>query len=125
MKKNLEKITDAWDARVGASIFTTVSGANTPNSIYVKSISKYSDTIFLIADNYFNKTRENVKSGCRGSILFMVSEAEAYQLKGIVKYETEGVYFDNMKSWNNPKRPGHAVAVLEIDAGYCGGERLF
>lgn len=125
MKTRLEKINAAWDCRAGASVFTTVSKDNMPNSIYVKSVSRYSDTIYLVADNYFNKTRENIKSCCRGSILFMVDETESYQLKGVVRYDTEGVYFENMKSWNNPKRPGHAVAVFEVDAVYCGGERLF
>lgn len=125
MKKNLEKIAVAWDARIGASVFTTVDKDNVPNSIYVKSISKYNDNIYLVADNYFNKTRENLKSGCQGSILFMVDETEAYQIKGVVRYETEGVYFDNMKSWNNPKRPGHAVAVLQVVEIYRGGEKLY
>jgi len=125
MKKTPENIAIAWEKRMGASIFTTVNKDNIPNSIYVKSISKYNDNIYLVADNYFNKTRENLKAGCHGSILFMVDETEAYQIKGTVKYETTGVYFEDMKKWNNPKRPGHAVAVLEVAEIYRGGERLY
>ncbi len=124
MKKIPESIQLAWEKRMGASIFTTVDNQNVPNSIYVKSIVRFDDSKFLIADNYFDKTRANIKQGSKGVILFMVSEAEAYQIKGNIKYHTEGEFYNDMKKWNNPKHPGHAVVVLEVEEVYCGSKTL-
>lgn len=124
MKKIPENVSIAWNNRIGSAVFTTVSKEKIPNSIYVNSISKYNDSIFIIADNYFNKTRKNISEGSLGSILFMVSETEAFQIKGTIKYFINGPFFDDMKKWNNPKHPGHAVAVLEVDQVFMGGKKL-
>jgi len=124
MKKIPERVKLAWEKRMGAAIFTTVDNQNYPNSIYVKSIVIYDDNKFLIADNYFDKTRENIQQGSTGSILFMVDEMEAYQIKGDITYHTEGEFYNDMKKWNNPKHPGHAVVVLEVEAVYCGRKIL-
>jgi predicted pyridoxine 5'-phosphate oxidase superfamily flavin-nucleotide-binding protein len=124
MKKIPESIQLAWKKRMGAAIFTTVDNQNQPNSIYVKSIVIYNDNKFLIADNYFGKTRGNIQQGSKGSILFMVNEMEAYQIKGNIRYYTEGEFYNDMKKWNNPKHPGHAVVVLEVEEVYCGSKAL-
>ena len=124
MKSIPEKVSKAWDNRIGPSIFTTVDINKMPNSIYVKAISKYNDSIFIIADNYFNKTRNNIIQGSEGAILFMVSEKEAYQIKGSISYFTEGIYYEDMKKWNNPKHPRRAVAVVEVKEVYEGTDKL-
>ena len=40
------------------------------------------DEQIVIANNSMQKTLENVTAGCRGSLLFIAPEREAYQIKG-------------------------------------------
>lgn len=69
MKSLPEKVSKAWELRKNAVIFSTVDVNGVPNSIYVKSVSKYNDSHFVIADNYFDKTRKNILSGSKACIL--------------------------------------------------------
>jgi hypothetical protein len=41
-----------------------------------------------------------------------------------MEYHEEGPVFDDMKQWNPPQHPGHAVAVLVVEDGYSGAERV-
>jgi uncharacterized protein len=58
----------------------------------VTCVSKYNESVIVIADNYFNKTRKNILSGSKASILFFTNEGTSFQLKGrkniieVVKY---------------------------------------
>lgn len=113
-----------WGKRKGPAVFTTVSEEGIPNTIYVSCISKYDEQTILIANNHFSKTLTNVKYGCRGSLLFMTSNHQTYQLKGFVQYHEQGDYFDNMKKWNPPRRGGQGVAVLKVEEVYSGSKRL-
>lgn len=117
-------IKDVWPLREGPLVLTTVSSDGTPNSIYATCVSLYDDNRVLIADNYFDKTRQNLKAGTKGSVLFMTDDQKAYQLKGRLEYHEKGPVFDDMKTWNPPKHPGHAVAVLVIESIYSGAKRL-
>ena len=106
-----ETVSKAWEKREGPVVLTTVDEAGVPNSIYATCVSKYSDEYLIVADNYFSKTRNNLKKEKKGSLLFITAEKKAYQVKGIVEYHTDGPIFDNMKSWNDPKHPGVAAAA--------------
>jgi|WetSurMetagenome_2_1015567.scaffolds.fasta_scaffold1112957_1 uncharacterized protein len=120
--KNLQ---NAWDNREEIIVFSTVSEQGVPNSIYATCVSQYNEDIFVVANNFFDKTLKNILSGCMGSILFMTKERKAYQLKGILNYYTSGEAFDDMKKWNPENLPGHGVAVLKVEEAYTGAERLF
>lgn len=124
MKTIPEKVSKAWDSRKDAIVLSTVDTDGIPNSIYATCVSKYSESIFVIADNYFNKTRKNILAGSKASLLFITNEGTSYQLKGIIKYYQSGEIFENMKKWNPAKLPGHAAAALEIEAIYSGSEKL-
>ncbi len=117
-------ISDAWPRREGPVILATVSKDGTPNIIYATCVSLYKGDRLLIADNYFEKTRRNIKAGSKGSVLFMTADQKAYQLKGLLEYHEDGPVFDDMKKWNPPKHPGHAVAALVIESIYSGAKRL-
>lgn len=119
-----EAVIEAWDNRKGPAIFTTVDEDGTPNVIYVGSTGKHGDDTFVVADNYFDKTRKNLLAGSRGAFLFMGADGKPYQVKGAVEYHTEGEIFDEMKQWNSTKHPGHAAAALKLEAVYCGATRL-
>ena len=69
-------------------------------------------------------TRANLIAGSRASLLFLTKERKSYQLKGRVEYLTSGPIFEGMKSWNPPRHPGVATALLRVEEIYSGAQRL-
>lgn len=119
-----QQVCNAWDIRQDAVVFSTADINGVPNSIYVRSVFRYSESIIVIADNYFDKTRRNLLTGSKACILFITNEGKSYQLKGSVRYLQSGEIYDNMKKWNPSKHPGHAAACLEVEEVYSGSERI-
>jgi len=115
---------DAWDSREGPVVLTTVDEKVVPNAIYATSVKLLDDGRIVVADNYFNKTRANIKRGSMGSVLFLTKERKAYQAKGSIEYLIEGSIYEDMRQWVDPKHPRIAVAVLSVDELYAGAERL-
>ncbi|MFH1377478.1 MAG: pyridoxamine 5'-phosphate oxidase family protein [Planctomycetota bacterium] len=113
----------AWENRQGPCILTTVSPDGTPNSVYVTCVSQFGEDSVLVADNFFSKTRDNVKKGGIASLLYMSADGTAIQIKGRVEYQTQGSAFDDMKKWNGD-RPGVGVAVVKIDSVFHGSKQL-
>ncbi len=124
MKMMPEEVSRAWEERKGPIVFSTVNREGMPNSIYSTCNSKYDEGAILVADNYFDKTKKNILSQSIGTILFITDQDKSYQLKGKVKYYTEGKIFEDMKKWNPERLPGHGVASLEVEKVYSGSERL-
>lgn len=124
MNKIPEIVLQAWENREGPPVLTTVDSNGLPNAIYATCVYWYDEQTIVIADNYFNKTRENIKSGSKGSLLFITSERTSYQLKGTFTYVQEGPIFDFMKA-NTPARlPGHAAAAIVVEEIYSGANKL-
>jgi predicted pyridoxine 5'-phosphate oxidase superfamily flavin-nucleotide-binding protein len=119
-----EIVSKGWDNRDGAIILTTVDSSGMPNSIYATCVKKHSESQIVVADNYFDKTRSNIKNGSKGSILFITKNKESYQLKGSITYHTDGGIFTDMKRWLDSKFPGHAAAVLNVSEVYSGAKKL-
>ena len=117
-------VNEAWDNRKGPIVFTTVDDQGKPNAIYATCVRKFSEDTLVVADNFFNKTRANILSDSKGSLLFITNEGKSYQVKGSIEYHTEGAIFDDMKSWNPTKLPGHAAAALKVEQIFSGGEQL-
>lgn len=117
-------VREAWENRNGPIILATVDNNGSPNIIYATCVAAYGNSQLVVADNYFDKTRKNLLSGCKGAILFMTKEGKAYQVKGRIEYFTEGRIFDHMKTWNPSQHPGHAAAALNVEEAYKGAERL-
>jgi len=117
-------IKTVWNDKNGYAVFSTLGENEFPNSIYVGCITLYDEKTIIIADNYFNKTRKNIKSGSKGSLLFLTNQRKSYQLKGTISYHTSGIYFDEMKKINPAQHPGHAAAVITITEAYSGGEKI-
>jgi len=124
MNKLPEIVSEAWQNKQDALVFSTVNADGTPNSIYVTCVSMYNETQVLVANNFFSKTLENIQAGSKGSILFITKEDKSFQLKGMLSYFTEGELFDDMKKWNPTRLPGHGVAVLEIQEIFAGAQKL-
>jgi predicted pyridoxine 5'-phosphate oxidase superfamily flavin-nucleotide-binding protein len=119
-----DTIQKAWDNRKGPAILATVNPDGVPNIIYVTCVNTYGKNRLVVADNYFNKTRQNLKSGGTGAILFQTTDGKAYQVKGRMEYHTKGKMFTEMKKWNPPQHPGNAVAALCIEEAYAGAKKL-
>lgn len=117
-------VVEAWQNKKPAVVFSTVSTDGKPNSIYATCVSVFNNEKILVANNFFNKTMENIKAESYSSILFLTEEDKSYQIKGSLSYFNEGELFDDMKKWNPARLPGHGVAVLEIQEVFAGAEKL-
>jgi len=124
MIKLPEEVKKAWENKEKAVVFTTVDADGTPNSIYATCTAMNGEDEIVIADNYFSKTKENIRNGSRASVLFITPEGKSYQVKGDIEYKTEGTDFDFMKSWNPKEHPGHGAVVLKTQEVYSGKNRL-
>ena len=117
-------VAQAWENREGPVVLTTVDVEGMPNAIYATCVRLSGDDAAVVADNFFNKTRVNILSGSKGSLLFITKEGKSYQIKGRIEYHTEGQVFDDMKQWNPSKLPGHAVAALIAEQVFSGAEQI-
>lgn len=120
-----EVFTNAWDNRDGAVVFTTVDSSGAPNSIYATCVSLFEGDSIVVANNYFDKTMKNIEGGSKASVLFITTDSKAYQAKGTLEYFTDGEIFEDMKTWNPEKHPGHGAAVLRVQSVYSGAEKLY
>ncbi len=119
-----EILREAWGLRAGPAVFTTVDSAGNPNSVYVLSIKLLGDGRIAVMDNYFHKTRENIKNGSRGSFLFLAKPRVPYQAKGPIEYVDSGPVFEAFKAEIDPKFPRLAAAVMTVEELYSGEKRL-
>ena len=124
MTKLPEIVKTSWENRDGALIFTTVDEKGMPNAIQATCVSIYNDEMVVIANNYFDKTIKNIEAGSKGSVLFMAKDGKTIQIKGCVKYFEDGPVFDDMKTWNPEKHPGHGAAAVIIEEVYSGAEKI-
>ena len=115
-----ELLREAWQRREGPIVFTTVSQEGTPNSVYILSVTLDEDDNFIIADNYFYKTRKNIEETATGVLLFITDEGKAFQIKGELTIHTSGPYYDEMKRVTPTKFPGHKAVVLHTKELYSG-----
>lgn len=124
MKVLPEAVSNAWNDKEGPVVFSTVNEDGMPNAIYATCVAQYGQDRLVVADNFFDKTRKNIFSGSKGSILFITSEGKSYQVKGSIEYHRDGEVFMDMKKWNPDKHPGHAAMALKVEEVYSGAEKL-
>jgi len=124
MANGMEIVTKAWDRREGPAILVTADASKKPNAIYVGEIRFDAHEGFIVVDNYFHKTRANIKNGSTGAILFITKEGKSFQVKGALTYHTKGPVFESIRSWHSRKHPGVAAVVLRIEEAFCGAEKL-
>ncbi|HPY30380.1 MAG TPA: pyridoxamine 5'-phosphate oxidase family protein [Verrucomicrobiota bacterium] len=124
MSQGLEKLAEAWKHREGPAVLATVNGAGIPNVIYVGEIHYVPGVGFIVADNYFCKTRANIQQGSKGAILFLTADRKSFQVKGPLTYHTSGPVFEHMRALHDPRRPGVGATRLPIEEIYSGAEKL-
>jgi len=115
---------NAWDSHEGPIVLTTADEKGIQNAIYATFVKLLDDGRIVVADNYFNKTRANIKRGSKGSVLFLTKERKSYQAKGSIEYLTDGPIYEDMRQWVDQKHPRIAAAVLSVDELYSGAEKL-
>ncbi|MCF8363957.1 MAG: pyridoxamine 5'-phosphate oxidase family protein [Prolixibacteraceae bacterium] len=123
-KKMTEELKNEWENRNKAIVLTTVSDEGVPNSIYATCNALFNDDSILVANNFFDKTLKNIDNTGKASMLFITNDDKSYQVKGGVKHMRSGAEFDDMKSWNPEKLPGHGVAVIDIEEVYSGADKI-
>ena len=106
---------DAWDQHEGPIVLSTTDKTGVPNAIYATCVKMLDDGRIVVADNYFNKTRSNIKNGSKGTILFITKEKKSYQAKGEIEYLTAGPVYEDMRQWVDQKYPRIAAAVLRVE----------
>ena len=119
-----QRIIEAWENKEGPIILATVSTEGVPNAIYASCVEMFNNEKLVVADNFFNKTRSNILAGSKGALVFITKEGKSFQVKGTIEYHESGDMFDFMKSWLNPKLPGIAATVINVDEAYSGAEKL-
>ena len=124
MKSLPQNVRQAWEDREGPVILATVGEDGVPNIIYATCVGVFGEDRLVVADNYFDKTRKNLLTGGRGSLLFRCTDGKAYQVKGKLEYHKDGKIFDDMKTWNPSEHPGHAAAAICVEEVYSGAKKL-
>ena len=124
MPKLTPKALQAWQQHDERMVFTTTNADNIANSVWVICAKLINDKQFVIANNAFNKTLENINLGSKGVLLYIAPERESYQVKGTLEYYTDGPIYEDMKNWLEPKFPGKGALVLNIEEVYYGAERV-
>jgi len=124
MAEKIDWLNEAWEQRAGPAVLATVDTRGKPNIVYVGEIDWDPDFGFVVADNYFDKTRRNIKAQSPGAILFITGENKSYQVKGALSYHTEGAAFERMLAFHNSDLPGVAATVLTVETAYSGSEQL-
>ena len=119
-----ESILEAFSDREGPIVLATVAPEGKPNIIYATCVRMYQTGKIVVADNYFDKTKRNILSGSKVSILFMTKFQKAFQLKGSVEYVTQGPVFDWMKTWNPSEHPGLGATIVSVEEAYSGATAL-
>ena len=95
-----------------------------PNVVYIKYLKVIDDQTVLIADNYLNKTRDNLLNN--GKIAFVVLDGDkgSFQIKGKAERFEKGSMYDEVQSWVPEKLPRAAAVVMTVEEIYNGAERI-
>jgi predicted pyridoxine 5'-phosphate oxidase superfamily flavin-nucleotide-binding protein len=119
-----------------AAVVATATKEGLPNAVPVTMKKLLDDETVLIADNFLNKTLENMKKNPQVAITFW-DKIEGYQLKGTVSVKTSGQVFEETAKWveerakalNMPLKAKGAVVfkideIYSISPGPKAGEKL-
>ena len=95
-----------------------------PNVIYIKYLKVMDDQTVLMADNYLNKTRENLANNPKMSFAVLSENDGSFQIKGTVRRFTDGPMYDEVQTWVPEKLPREAAVVLTVEQVYNGAKKL-
>lgn len=100
----------------------TADSDGKPNVVFVTFLKIVDDETIYIADNFFNKTRANLKENPQISIVGYDSETKrSFQVKGKIDIMTEGQVYEDVKAWVHAKSkamPIVAAVVMHVEEIY-------
>ena len=106
----------------------TASGEGIPNVVPIGFARPIDNGSILIADNYMNKTRENIEENPNVAIVTKDAQKNPYQFKGTAEIFESGKIFEEVVEWAqnvmtklNPKA-AIVVKVTEIYSVQPGPE---
>ena len=102
----------------------TASNDSTANVAYITYLKPIDDETILIADNFLNKTRDNILANSKVSFAVLDEAKGSYQIKGTAKRLTEGKIFDHMQDWVVDELPRVAAIVMTVEEVYNGAEKI-
>ncbi len=102
----------------------TASNDSTANVAYITYLKPIDDETILIADNFLNKTRDNILANSKVSFAVLDEVKGSYQIKGTAKRLTEGEIFDHMQDWVVDELPRVAAIVMTVEEVYNGAQKL-
>ena len=116
-------VKDAIDKQDVFSV-ATCSQDGIPNVVYVKFLKVIDDETVLIADNYLNKTRDNILDSTKLSFVVRDEEKGSFQVKGTAKRLIDGPMYGEVQKWVPEKFPRVAAIILHVEQVYNGAEQL-
>jgi len=102
----------------------TSSNQAVPNVVYIKFLKPINDETILIADNYLNKTKDNILSNGKISFVVLDKEKGSFQIKGTAQRATEGAMFEEVQQWVPDDLPKAAAIVMQVEDIYNGAEQI-
>ncbi len=102
----------------------TASNDSTANVAYITYLKPIDDETILIADNFLNKTRDNILANSKVSFAVLDEAKGSYQIKGTAKRLTEGEIFNHMQDWVVDELPREAAIVMTVEEVYNGAQKL-
>lgn len=106
------------------AVFSTADPDGNPNAAWVMLVKIDNPEIVLLNDSVFTKTRANILSGSRGSVVFLTADHKAYQIKGALRYHTSGPLFEYMRRVVEEIHARVAAVELVVDEVYEGADKL-
>lgn len=77
----------------------TATPDGVPNVVPIGFARPIENDTILIVDNYLNKTRKNLESNPKASLVVRDASKAPYQFKGSVEIVESGKYFDQAVDW--------------------------
>ncbi len=99
----------------------TASPDGVPNVVPIGFARPIDEDTILIADNYMNKTRQNLEKNPKISIVTKDATKCPFQFKGTVEIFESGKYFDIVTEWGQnamTKLTPKAAVLMKVDEIY-------
>jgi len=100
---------------------STASPDGIPNVVPIGFARPIDEDTILIADNYMNKTRQNLEKNPRISLVTKDATKCPYQFKGTTEIFESGKYFDIVTEWGQnamTKLTPKAAVLMKIEEIY-------
>ncbi|MGZ7210540.1 MAG: pyridoxamine 5'-phosphate oxidase family protein [Methanobacterium sp.] len=101
--------------------FATATKDGVPNVVPIGFARPLDEKTIMIVDNYMNKTRKNLESNPKASLVPRDATKCPYQFKGTVEIHNSGKLFDDAVDWATSvmsKLTPKAAVILNVEEIY-------